>query len=226
MGSSRFERFAIPVPVGSFPDPPVTVDCTFPSATVNRIRLQFPRGCNGLVGAQINYSGQTYIPYQSDQWLKADDYEFIFDCEGVPNGGAWSITAGSDDLVSGHTLYATFEVSEVGSGGITVGPGSDGSPVVATLNLGVTADDNPVNIATPATGVGATIAMAAAGVNDPGLDIFGSANAAELAATDLALILDDPHPFALRHAQALRSIARARVPGMRSPRPTGVPVAS
>jgi len=70
------------------------------------MEVEFPAGCQGLVGVRVNDKGWQVLPWSRDEWLVSDD--FVPSCDApYPVMSApfiFTIYGYNEDTVNGHTV--------------------------------------------------------------------------------------------------------------------------
>lgn len=94
-------------------------------AEVTEIKLVFPAGCAGLVGARLEYTDSPVYPAAVDEWYKFDDYVITVNPTRQGNSGAWRLAAYNNDYYD-HTLDVYFSYNWVNAA-----PGSATSSLVS-----------------------------------------------------------------------------------------------
>ncbi|MDR7492450.1 MAG: hypothetical protein QN122_13515 [Armatimonadota bacterium] len=79
--------------------------------TLFRTYVQFPRGCGGLVHAQILRGGTVIYPAPPDVTLASDGYVIAIEDEyPIPQAEEWSLIAWSEDDTYPHRIEAWLNV--------------------------------------------------------------------------------------------------------------------
>lgn len=110
--ASRIELFSVTIPAGTLPSAPLVTPILFDIATVDRIEVLVPLGCNGLVGFQLRHSGEGVFPREDNRWIVANGETLQWPIEEVPTGQAWAVR-GYNQGIHSHTLYFRLLVSEI-----------------------------------------------------------------------------------------------------------------
>jgi hypothetical protein len=97
------------VPITAAPNPAgyVATDVILPTCTVDRIILQFPPGCCGLVGVVIASGGSNVYPPDTSTGFFMDDYKLEIPVTNQTNSGQWAVAVLNTDVLP-HTITAYF----------------------------------------------------------------------------------------------------------------------
>lgn len=127
------------IPAGTDPSTPVTVDCSFPDASVVSIRWRVPPGPSGLMGFQVTSDGAPVIPLGESNYIVADDETAQWDVTGYQDTGSWQVTGYNTDIYD-HTVYLDF---------LTVPPGQDQAAPPAAANTQPITDNTVLSPSPP-----------------------------------------------------------------------------
>lgn len=100
-------NFAVTVTNGTPIATPQLTNLAMPARQVERIKVRVPPGPGGTVGFALALSGVPIIPWQSGQWIVADNEVVDLPLEGFPSSGAWQLRAYNTGVYD-HTLYVLF----------------------------------------------------------------------------------------------------------------------
>lgn len=103
----QVRSFDVSTPVDTTPELPQVTTIALPVMTVTAIQLRVPPGPSGLVGVRVLASGVVVIPYQSADWIIADDETMTWTLEDQPVSGAWSVETYNQGTLP-HTVYVRF----------------------------------------------------------------------------------------------------------------------
>lgn len=70
---------------------------------VQKIEIQFPPGCAGLVGARVTYTKTPVYPRGTNSWFTFDDVLYPIEVTNQGNSGAWALDAYNLDYYA-HNL--------------------------------------------------------------------------------------------------------------------------
>lgn len=109
--AERVELFSVTIAAGTLDTAPQTTALSFDRGIVEGIEILIPPGPSGLVGFQIQHSGDTVIPHDRTQWIIANDEVIKWPLSGYPTGSAWALRGYNEDVYD-HTLYIRILVNE------------------------------------------------------------------------------------------------------------------
>lgn len=92
------------IPAGTTIAAPVTLDVSFPPREVQGIEIVVPPGVNGAVGFRILNSHVAVIPYDSDDYIIANNEVISWPITNAINSGSWQVQGynlGTND----HAVY-------------------------------------------------------------------------------------------------------------------------
>lgn len=105
--ADEIRQFTVTIPAGTPQAAPVTIDVSFPPREVSELQIVVPAGGNGVMGFQVQNSGLAVIPYDSDDWIIANNEVISWPLSGYINSGSWQI-AGYNTGSLDHSLYVRF----------------------------------------------------------------------------------------------------------------------
>lgn len=100
------------VPAGTPIAAPVTFDLSFPQAIVDLIEIHVPPGPNGNLGFAFANADQPIVPFNSGQFIVADDDRFEWALSGQITSGAWQLIAYNTGIYD-HQVFIRFLVSSI-----------------------------------------------------------------------------------------------------------------
>lgn len=92
------------IPAGTPISAPVSMDVSFPPRDVSGLQIFVPPGGNGALGFQIQNSGLPVIPYDSDEWIIANNEVITWPMTDYVNSGSWQV-AGYNLGTNDHAIY-------------------------------------------------------------------------------------------------------------------------
>ena len=101
------------IPKSTAINAPVTYTLNLPIGRINKLWVEFPRGCVGLVGFMVVRGVRQIFPLPEDVWLKSDNYVFGFAFTHVINSEPYEVVLKGyniDDSYD-HTIWVAFEMS-------------------------------------------------------------------------------------------------------------------
>ena len=111
-----FYSFPLTVPANTLESAPTTLACKLTSGTIERVDVQFPPGCAGLVHVALTHALHQLWPSNPDGSFAADGYVISFN-EDLPFKTApyvLTLTGWSDDDTYGHTVTVRIGVRRAG----------------------------------------------------------------------------------------------------------------
>lgn len=122
--ATQIFSYAVTIPAQTLASAPVTIDVSFPPASVVSIRWRVPPGPSGSMSFAITSDGASVIPAQDGSFITADNESAQWDIAGYQDSGSWQVTGFNVDSFD-HTVYIDF---------LTVPPGQDvtASPALQT----------------------------------------------------------------------------------------------
>lgn len=112
--AERIETPVVTVPAGTLSTAPQTTALTLRDAVLLRIEVVIPPGPSGLMGFAFLHSGQQIIPFNTAQWIIADDDKLQWDVDNYPTGNKWAVKAYNTDVYS-HSIYLRLHFQEIRS---------------------------------------------------------------------------------------------------------------
>lgn len=106
------------IPAGTPIATPVTVDCSFPPRTVERIDWTVPPGARGNMGWYLASGGVAVLPSQSPQFVVTDNERSSWSVDELMDSGAWQLI-GYNLGAYDHTVYLTFMLDVPGGSSTT-----------------------------------------------------------------------------------------------------------
>lgn len=100
-------RYSVTIPAGTPASAPYVADLVMPARVVRQIMWRVPPGPRGLMGFQIASSGVQVIPWNTGEWIVADDESDIMPLDGQITSGAWQ-AIGYNTGRYGHAVYLRF----------------------------------------------------------------------------------------------------------------------
>lgn len=94
---------------------PVSYDLSLPVGMINKLWVEFPRGCAGLVGLRILRGVNQIFPLPDTVWMRSDNAVFDFRFSHVISSEPLSVTIQGyniDDTYH-HTVWVGFEMSGI-----------------------------------------------------------------------------------------------------------------
>jgi hypothetical protein len=110
--AERIETPVVTVPAGTLITAPQTTALSLRDAVLQRIEVVIPPGPSGLMGFAFLHSGQQIIPFNTAQWIIADDDKLSWDVDNYPTGNKWSVRAYNTDVYA-HSLYLRLHFQEL-----------------------------------------------------------------------------------------------------------------
>lgn len=118
--ADRIETPVVTVSAGTAIATPQTTVLTLRDAVLERIEVVIPPGPSGLMGFVFLHSGQQVIPFQTGQWIIADNDKLSWDVENFPTGSKWSVRAYNTDVYA-HSIYLRLHFKELPIPTVTAG---------------------------------------------------------------------------------------------------------
>lgn len=91
---------------------------TLPVSQSERLWIEFPKGCAGLVGFQLWHGVEQIFPLPAGNWFKSDGFVFNFRLSHLWNKEPYSVEARAynlDDTYS-HTIWYSLELRGIPKG--------------------------------------------------------------------------------------------------------------
>lgn len=82
---------------------PLTYIMPLPIGRINKLWVEFPRGCSGLVGIQIHRGIRQIFPLPDDVWLRSDNVVIPFAFSHVIKNEPYEV------IIKGYNLDDTFQ---------------------------------------------------------------------------------------------------------------------
>lgn len=123
----QVRSFDVTTPAATLQASPLTTGIVLPTMQVSGITIRVPAGPSGMLGLRILYSGVVVVPFQSSDWIVADDEVLNFPLTDLPTAGAWSMQTYNIGRYS-HTVYIRFLLAPV-----TTPPGPPVVPISASV---------------------------------------------------------------------------------------------
>jgi len=101
------------IPKNTTKENPLTYTMSLPIGIINRLWVEFPRGCSGLAGVQVYRSIRQVFPLPDGVWLRSDNavLNFAFSHQ-IKNEPYEIILQGYNlDDTYNHTIWLGFEMS-------------------------------------------------------------------------------------------------------------------
>lgn len=89
--------YALNLPAGRGASPIFYHDLNLGWSEVTNIKIVFPAGCAGLVGAHIEYATNAVYPNDGNQWFIFDDYVYSQDVSNQQHAGQWRVVGYNND---------------------------------------------------------------------------------------------------------------------------------
>ena len=129
-------RYSVTIPAGTLAATPHIESLVMPARTVRSILWRVPPGPRGLMGFQIGSSGIQVIPWNTGEWIVAEDESDELELTGQITSGAWQCIGYNLGRYD-HTVYLTFALDRapspaygtpglIPSDGLGSGPGGSG----------------------------------------------------------------------------------------------------
>lgn len=100
-------RYTVTIPAGTALASPQVTALVMPARTVRSILWRVPPGPRGLMGFQVGASGVQVIPWNTGEWIVADDESDELPLEGQITSGAWQCIGYNTGRYD-HAVYLTF----------------------------------------------------------------------------------------------------------------------
>jgi hypothetical protein len=107
MPGSLEYRFTVTVPAGTTQAAPLVTATVIPPLWVRSIRWRTPRGSAGFLGFQFTMGGAVVFPLPQGTWIVADGTSEEVTMDGLPDSGAWQVTAYNTGAYA-HSVYVTY----------------------------------------------------------------------------------------------------------------------
>lgn len=139
------------IPAGTAKAAPLVTPIVFPERTVRQVSWRVPPGPSGLMGWALTSDGTPVIPVQPKTYIVTDNQADSWELEGYLDSGNWQVT-GYNTGIYPHTVYLTFLLDLIGSGGQPSAPAADaGVGVVGAVGTvtGTTSTVPPPPVSAP-----------------------------------------------------------------------------
>lgn len=105
--ADRIPAFRVTVPAGTAVAAPVTVDVSFPQATVTEIEIVIPDGHAGFTGLALAQAQQQVIPDNDGNWIISNDEKIRWPVANTLDNGNWQAVMYNTDVYD-HSFYVRF----------------------------------------------------------------------------------------------------------------------
>ncbi len=105
----EIRHYTVTIPAGTSAASPVTTALVMPARVVRAIHWRVPPGPRGVMGFRIGASGVQVIPWNTGEWIVADDESDELELQDQITSGGWQVfgyNLGSFD----HSVYLTFRL--------------------------------------------------------------------------------------------------------------------
>jgi len=106
-------KVAVTVPKGTSKSDPLRETTRLTAGVIDRVEIEFPAGCAGLVGARVLHNEFQLWPLTSGEWFVTDDFTISFpEHREFDDDPLWlTLVAYNEDTAYDHTLSFRFSVS-------------------------------------------------------------------------------------------------------------------
>jgi len=106
-------KVAVTVPKGTSKSDPLREEIRLTAGVIDRVEIEFPAGCAGLVGTRILHSEFQLWPLTSGEWFVTDDFTISFQEHQQFDDDPLYLTIETynEDTAYDHTLSFRFSVS-------------------------------------------------------------------------------------------------------------------
>lgn len=116
LGSASFHLpffHYLTIPKSTTQASPLTFEFDLPIGVINRLWIEFPRGCSGLAGFQIFRGVRQVFPLPAGVWLRSDNaiLNFAFTHEMTTEPHFLELRGYNDDDTYSHTIWLGVEMS-------------------------------------------------------------------------------------------------------------------
>lgn len=102
-------RYTVTIPAGTLASAPLVADLAMPARLVRSVLWRVPPGPRGLMGFRIGSSGVQVIPWNTGEWIVADDEDDELVLENQITSGAWQCIGYNTGRYD-HQVYLTFRL--------------------------------------------------------------------------------------------------------------------
>lgn len=100
------------IPRNTLKAAPLTYDIVVPAGVINRVWVEFPRGCSGLAGVQLYRGPEQIFPLPKNIWLRSDNavLNFAFTHKVITDPFAVTMYGYNEDDTYPHTIWVGLEM--------------------------------------------------------------------------------------------------------------------